>query len=215
MNESQINLLNHLWKQFPQLVAQKETLMRSFSILCSCFRSGGKVLTCGNGGSASDSEHIVGELMKGFLLKRPLNEAQTDSLKAAGCPEPQKFAASLQCGLPAISLVSQSALLTAFVNDVQADMVFAQQTFSYGNRGDVLIALSTSGNSGNVVNAAIAAKAKGMAIISFTGESESKLSLISDETFRVPATETYQVQEYHLPLYHALCGLTDLELFLS
>lgn len=213
MNQAQTRLLEHLWEQYPQLLPQKQNLLDAFSLLCVCFSTQHKVLTCGNGGSAADSEHIVGELMKGFLLKRPLDRDQIRSLRAAGCGEPEQFAAGLQQGLPAISLVSQSALMTAFLNDVQPDMVFAQQAFAYGCPGDVLLALSTSGNSANVVNAALAAKAKGMEIIAFTGERESRLSAVSSVTFRVPAAETYRIQEYHLPLYHALCGLTELELF--
>ena len=213
MKDTTLAKIDTLIERYPALSVCRQSLTEAVEAICTTYKNGGKVIICGNGGSASDAEHIVGELMKGFLLKRPLDRDQIRSLRAAGCGEPEQFAAGLQQGLPAISLVSQSALMTAFLNDVQPDMVFAQQAFAYGCPGDVLLALSTSGNSANVVNAALAAKAKGMEIIAFTGERESRLSAVSSVTFRVPAAETYRIQEYHLPLYHALCGLTELELF--
>ncbi len=203
-----------LFERYPMLLPQKEILERACGFLVESYQSGGIVLTCGNGGSAADSEHIVGELMKGFLQRRPLNQKQREAIAAVSlCDSPERFAAGLQQGIPAISLVSQTALLTAFSNDVDPDMVFAQQVFAYGREKDVLIALSTSGNSKNVVNAAIAAKAKKMRVVSFTGAGGGKLSKISDAPFRAPAEETFLIQEFHLPLYHALCAMTEKKLF--
>lgn len=202
-----------LFSNTPALKELEQDFRESVSLLCGCFQAGGKLLTCGNGGSAADSEHIVGELMKGFLQKRPLTEEERAAIAASGCPDPEKFSENLQRGLPAISLVSQTALLTAFLNDVQPDMLFAQQVFAYGRPGDVLLGLSTSGNSANVVNAAYAAKARGMKVLAFTGEAESRLSKISDVTLKAPSCQTFRVQEYHLALYHALCGCVELTFF--
>jgi phosphoheptose isomerase len=176
-----------------------------------CFTAGHKVLTCGNGGSAADSEHIVGELMKAFRLPRPLTPKQTEALKAEFGPD--EAISQLQQALPAISLVSQTSLITAFANDVSADMVFAQQVLGYGQTGDVLIAISTSGRSKNVVNAAKTARAFGLHVIGLTGEAESPLSAVCSVTVRVPARETAQVQEHHLKVYHALCAMIEAELF--
>lgn len=206
-------LCQQLFQNTPSLLPLEKPFQKAVSLLCDCFQQGGKVLTCGNGGSAADSEHIVGELMKGFLLKRPLTEAECTAIAETGCPNPEQFAKKLQRGLPAISLVSQTALLTAFLNDVEPEMIFAQQVFAYGKTGDCLLVLSTSGNSANTVQAAYAAKARGMQTIAFTGQKESKLSQICTLTLQAPATQTFRVQEYHLALYHALCGCVELTLF--
>ena len=213
MTEQAEAFCRELFSNTPALKDLERDFREGVSLLCGCFQAGGKLLTCGNGGSAADSEHIVGELMKGFLQKRPLTEEERAAIASSGCPEPEKFSASLQRGLPAISLVSQTALLTAFLNDVQPDMLFAQQVFAYGRPGDVLLALSTSGNSANVVNAAYGAKARGMKVLAFTGEAESRLSQLSDIALRAPSRQTFRVQEYHLALYHALCGCVELTVF--
>lgn len=213
MNDAACRFKERLFETNPVLLPLQQDFEKAVEILCQSFQAGGKLLSCGNGGSAADSEHIVGELMKGFLLKRPLTEPECKAIAGTGCPNADDFANNLQRGLPAISLVSQTALLTAFLNDVKPDMLFAQQVFAYGREGDILIAISTSGNSANVVNAAYAAKARQMHVISFTGEADSKLSALSDITLRAPARETFRVQEYHLALYHALCGCVELNLF--
>lgn len=187
-----------LMTNFPSLAKIKSEIEKSTEIIINAFRNGNKVLACGNGGSAADCEHVAGELMKGFLLKREL----TDEDKIIF----GKHADSLQYGLPCIPLTSFSALSTAVINDNSADMMFAQQVFVLGNKNDILIALSTSGNSGNVVAAAEVAKSKGMKVISITGINESKLSEISDITIRIPDTETYRIQEFTLPVYHAMCA---------
>ena len=210
LNERQKAVLTQFLQRNPALHGEKENLLSAYRLLKDCYDGGGLVLTCGNGGSAADSEHIVGELMKGFLSRRPLNEK--DSAVFTGLAD-EKFPKNLQKALPAIALVSQTALLSAYANDVDASMVFAQQAYAYAKENDVLIGLSTSGNSANVVNAAIAAKAKGAKVIALTGEKESRLSELADVTFRVPSQETFIVQEYHLPIYHALCALIELAYF--
>ena len=205
---------------FDALIARRPELRQccrdieaAFSVLCESFRSGGKLLVCGNGGSASDSAHIVGELMKGFKSRRPLNQRQFEALEFA-CPgEGKALADHLQQTIKAIALTDQAAISTAFANDVAPDMVFAQQVLGYGRRGDVLIGLSTSGNSRNVVNACKVAKAFGVKTIGFTGEAGGALAGLCDVTIRVPARETYRVQEYHLPVYHALCAMLEAEIF--
>ncbi|MBE5758689.1 MAG: SIS domain-containing protein [Clostridiales bacterium] len=210
LNERQKAVLTQFLQRNPALQGEKENLLSAYRLLKDCYDGSGLVLTCGNGGSAADSEHIVGELMKGFLSRRPLNEK--DSAVFTGLAD-DNFPKKLQKALPAIALVSQTALLSAYANDVDASMVFAQQAYAYAKENDVLIGLSTSGNSANVVNAAIAAKAKGAKVIALTGEKESRLSELADVAFRVPSQETFIVQEYHLPIYHALCALIELAYF--
>ena len=158
---------------------------------------------CGNGGSAADSEHIVGELMKGFLSKREVTDERI----------PERLRKNLQGALPAISLPSQCAILSAFVNDVEPDMMYAQMVYGYAKENDLVIGISTSGNSKNVVNAVEVAKCVGAKTLSLTGQNESKLSELSDVTIRVPETETYKVQELHLPVYHYLCAGVEKAMF--
>ena len=175
-------------------------------MLLSSFRSGGKVLVCGNGGSAADAEHICGELLKKFKKRRGIPAEIAAKLR----PE---IADRLEGALPAISLVSMSGILTAFANDVSWETAFAQQVLGLAKAGDVLIALSTSGNSANCVAAAEVMKAVGGKTIAFTGANESRLSAVCDVAIRVPETETYKVQELHLPVYHALCAAIEEEMF--
>ncbi len=202
-----------LTDRYPELAVCAEEIVKAYEIMLDCYRSGGKMLFCGNGGSAADSEHIVGELMKGFLLKRPPLQADRDAFAALFPEDADYFTANLQRGIPAISLVSQSAVQTAFNNDVAADMVFAQQVYGYARPGDLVMGITTSGNSKNVVNAMKVAKAMGLATVGLTGAKESKLSALCDVTIRVPKTETYQVQELHLPVYHWLCAALEDEIF--
>lgn len=201
-----------LYSTYPALLSCRESIEKAFNALTECAKEKATVLVCGNGGSAADSEHIVGELMKGFNLRRPLCEEQKALFK--DIPNGSDFAAKLQCGIRAISLVSQTGVITAFANDVAADMIFAQQVFAYAQKSeDVLIALSTSGNSKNVVNAVYAAKAAGIRSIAITGENESKLSEYSDITIKLPAHTPFEVQEFTLPVYHALCATVEVEMF--
>ena len=171
------------------------------------------MLLVGNGGSASDAEHIVGELMKGFKLPRKLNEEYKQALLKADCHLGGILAENLQGALPAIALDGQLALTTAYMNDCEPLLCFAQQVNGYGSAGDVLFAISTSGNSRNVLFAATVARAKGMKIVGLTGASESKLSNLADVCIKVPQTETYMIQELHLPVYHCLCLMLEEKFF--
>jgi D-sedoheptulose 7-phosphate isomerase len=203
-----------LLKNHPALIACQNAIETARDLLIDTYREGGKLLLCGNGGSAADCDHIAGELLKGFFSHRPLSEedclALAESLPDGEAdPDLYLLAGQLQGGLPAISLPAQTAALTAVCNDTDPALIFAQLTWALGQAGDTLICLSTSGNSRNVVLAAKAAKTKGLRVLALTGENDSKLSELSDVTVRVPATETYRVQEYHLPVYHYLCAAVE------
>jgi D-sedoheptulose 7-phosphate isomerase len=206
-------ILDELIDTYPRLSSQKEATAAACQLLVDCYRAGGKVLVCGNGGSAADAEHIVGELMKGFRLKRPIPEIDVATIMATGYRNAAEVCRHMQCGLPAISLVSHSALYTAFANDVGAEMAFAQQVYGYGRRGDLLIAISTSGSSKNVLHAAAVAKSKGMTSIALVGAKVSPLQQLCTVTIAAPSEITYQIQEYHLPVYHALCAMVEEEFF--
>lgn len=201
-----MELIEELNVRYPQLRSCEGAISRALDLLLACYRGGGKVLTCGNGGSAADAEHIVGELMKKFRRHRVIDPEIAAKL-------PPELVAKLEGALPAVSLVSMSGILTAFANDVAWETAFAQQVLGLGRAGDVLIALSTSGNSANCVNAALVAKAKGMSVISLTGAAGGRLAELADAAICVPETETYKVQELHLPVYHALCARVEEELF--
>lgn len=208
--------MNHfetLLTRYPTLSACTEDIQKAENLMLKTYYAGGKLLVCGNGGSASDAAHIVGELMKGFLLKRPMNEETKKKFKDVLGEDCEAFAQNLQCGIPAIALDSQHALFTAYANDVDADYVYAQQVFGYARENDLFIGISTSGNSKNIVNAAKTAKALGIKTIALTGAKKSKLSAICDCTIRVPETETFMVQELHLPVYHYLCAEMEEEVF--
>lgn len=208
-----IDILDDLFLRYPALVTCRNVIEKAFLILKECYENGGKVLICGNGGSAADSEHIVGELMKGFLLKRKICSDDIEKIRILYPEDYEYLAGNLQGALPAISLVSQSAIFSAFTNDVAADMAFAQQVYGYGKKGDVLIGLSTSGNSKNVVNAIKVARAFCMKAIGMTGDAGGLIKKLCNVTINVPETETYRVQEYHLPIYHTLCAMIENEFF--
>lgn len=193
----------NLYERYPVLMQCSSDIEKALDLMCSVYKSKGKILVCGNGGSAADSEHIVGELMKGFMHKRPVKDERI----------PEHLRKNLQGALPAISLPSQSAILSAFINDVEPDMMYAQLVYGYARGNDLVIGLSTSGNSKNVVNAMEVAKCVGAKTLALTGEKESRLSEICDVTVRVPETETYKVQELHLPVYHFLCAQTEQFMF--
>ena len=206
-------LLQTLTDRYPALLPCREDIEASAQRIGDSFARGGKLLIAGNGGSAADAEHIVGELMKSFVLPRPLDAALKERMRSIDPQRGALLAQHLQQGLPAIALDGHPALSTAFQNDCEPQLVFAQQVIGYGREGDALLAISTSGNSENVLYAAIAAKAKGMAVIGLTGSRESRLSALADICIRVPATETYQVQELHLPVYHTLCMMWEKRFF--
>jgi phosphoheptose isomerase len=205
--------INQLIFSYPGLDVCRADIEAAFNVLRDCYRRGGKVLTCGNGGSASDAEHIVGELMKGYLLKRPVPEAMRTKLTATSPEDGDYLANHLQGGLPAFSLVSRTSLLSAIANDTAADMVYAQQVYGYGREGDVLIGISTSGNSANVIRAMQVARTLGLHIIGLTGRTGGKLKPLCDVCIRVPANDTTLIQERHLPIFHVLCAMLEEEFF--
>lgn len=195
--------MENLLKRYPLLKVCKQDVENALKLMLDTYKNGGKVLVCGNGGSAADSEHIVGELMKGFMLKRTVTDERI----------PRHLRCGLQGALPAISLPSQSSILSAFINDVEPDMMYAQLVYGYAKENDLVIGLSTSGNSKNVVNAIEVAKCVEAKTLALTGEKESRLSELCDVTIKVPETETYKVQELHLPVYHYLCAEVERQMF--
>ena len=196
-------IFNNLFERYPSLDCCKDDIFNAFKVIDDCYLNGGKLLCCGNGGSAADCDHLVGELMKGFLKKRPLSDKEKSAFSSSFVAD------SLQKGLPAISLCAHSALMTAFSNDEIPSLVFAQQVYAYAAKNDVLVAFSTSGNSENVVYAVEAAKAAGIISIGITGSNESKLSMLCDVCVRLPETETYKIQELTLPVYHCLAAMIE------
>ena len=195
------------------LTACIKEIEKAREALVSCYQKGGKLLLCGNGGSATACEHMAAELMKGFLKKRPIDAALATAMKE-NCPTlGTDVMAKLQKGLPAVALSSQTALITAFANDVDAALAFAQGVMALGGKGDVLLAVSTSGNSKNVLCAARVAKALGLAVIALTGQGGGELSTVADVCISVPADVTYKVQELHLPICHYLSAAVEATLF--
>lgn len=211
MKNTTLSHLDQLLNNYPKLLANKEDLVSAFNILSETYSAGGKLLICGNGGSAADSDHIVGELMKGFLKKRPVSDElaeKLDELDKSG-----ELSRHLQQGLPAISLSAHYALNTAICNDLSSDLMFAQQVLGYGRAGDVLLGISTSGNSRNVINAGIVARTLNLKTIGLTGEGGGKMNELFDLVIRVPSNRTPDIQEFHLPVYHTLCAMLEEEFF--
>ncbi len=198
-----------LCQRYPILEPLCEDIAAGYAVMEQCYRRGGKLLIAGNGGSAADAEHIVGELMKGFKLARPVDAAFRERLTAVNSELGEVLGAHLQGALPAIALDGHPALSTAYSNDCEPLLGFAQQVYGYGREGDVLLAVSTSGNSQNVLYAATVAKAKGMQVVGLTGARDSRLSALADVTVKVPNTETYMIQELHLPVYHCWCLMLE------
>ena len=207
------NLVDELIERYPILEPGRKDITEAFHILLNCFRGQGKLLIAGNGGSAADAEHIVGELMKGFVLKREIDENLKDKLRNVDYDMGNKLSRKLQLSLPAIALSNHSSLNTAFSNDVDGQLCFAQQVLGYGKVGDVFLGISTSGNSANVLYAAIVAKAQGMKVIGLTGRGGGRLADMADVVVAVDEKETYKVQELHLPIYHCLCLMVESEMF--
>lgn len=205
--------LNQLFGRYPALEACRQEIEAAYELLRGCFTAGGRLLVCGNGGSAADSLHIVGELMKGFALSRKLSADWEEKFKQV-CPEMAPYLMeNLQGALPAISLVSETALSTAYANDQAPDLSFAQQVLGQGKAGDVLLCISTSGNSTNVLYAAAVARAMELGVIGLAGQGGGRLKELSDVCICAPSRITYQIQEYHLPIYHALCLALEREFF--
>lgn len=214
MTESYINKhIDTLIDRYPKLAVCRESIQQAYDILQKAYTEGRKLLVCGNGGSASDSEHIVGELMKEFKLKREVYKDQADTLKQIDPELGSILAEHLQGALPAITLTGHSSLTTAFMNDSLPELIFAQQVNGYGRPNDIFLGISTSGNSRNVLFAAVAARSKGMKVLGLTGCSPCKLAQLADVCIQVPETETYKIQELHLPVYHCLCMMLEEHFF--
>lgn len=215
LKKTTLEKVEELIERYPALAVCREDLRAAVQAICESYAGGHKLLVCGNGGSASDSEHIVGELMKGFLLPRKLGAQERQAFEKA-CPASAAYLMeNLQGTLPAVSLVNSVGLGTAFANDQAPDLVFAQQVLGLGAAGDVLIAISTSGSSQNVLYALDVARAKGLRTIALTGEKGGRMAAehLAETVIRVPATETFKIQEYHLPVYHMLCIAAEHEFF--
>ena len=204
-----------LVKRYPQLEVCKNSIEEAYNILCECFSTGHKLLIAGNGGSCADADHIVGELMKGFKKKRPVEDDFSKLLSSINEPLGSELGEKLQKGLPAIALHNHQGLNTAFINDVPNGglLMYAQQILTYGEEGDVFLAISTSGNSKNIAYANVVAKAKGVKIIGLTGQNGGLLNDIADVIIKAPSNETFMIQEYHLPIYHCLCLMLEERFF--
>lgn len=211
MNSSQIK--DELFTRYPQLVSCSQSFDSAFGVICDCYKNGNKVLVAGNGGSAADSDHIVGELMKSFLFIRKVDNEFSGEIEKLYGDEGKQLVSKLEGGLPTIPLTSMPALSTAYANDTSGTACFAQMTQVLGRKGDVFIGISTSGNSQNIVFALMAARARHMTTICLTGASGGKCASLSDICIKVPENETFKVQELHLPVYHALCAMTEADLF--
>ena len=214
MTDSYINKhIDTLTERYPRLTVCREQIQNAYDMLKQAYSEGRKLLVCGNGGSASDSEHIVGELMKEFKLKREIYKNQAEAMKQIDPELGAILAKHLQGALPAIALTGHSSLTTAFMNDSNPELIFAQQVNGYGKAGDIFLGISTSGNSRNVLFAAVAAKAKGLKVIGLTGQKPCRLAQLADVCIQVPETDTYKVQELHLPVYHCLCMMLEEQFF--
>ncbi|PWM75054.1 MAG: phosphoheptose isomerase [Bacillota bacterium] len=212
MKETTRRILDDLTARYAPLAACRADIERAFETMNGCFAAGGKLLLCGNGGSAADCEHIAGELLKSFRIKRPVTAAFAEKLKAAGdCSE--TLAARLERGLPVISLCGHPAFSTAFINDSEPLLTYAQQVHALGRKGDVLLSISTSGNAKNCYYAAVTARALGMKTLLLSGRTGGALKEVSDCAVIVPESETYKIQELHLPVYHCLCAMLENEFF--
>ncbi len=203
------SILDELVTRYPDLKSAETDIAAAYELMKDAYDNGGKLLIAGNGGSASDSEHIVGELMKGFTKRRPVDEDFSRKLMQADASLGAELAAKLQGALPAIALTGHNALSTAYANDVDGIYTFAQQLYGYGCAGDVFLGISTSGSSRNVLAAAAVAKAKGIKTIGLTGGTGGRLKETADCAIVVPESETYKIQELHLPIYHALCRMLE------
>lgn len=202
-----------LMRRYPQLECVREDFINAYLAMEECYENGGKLLIAGNGGSAADAEHMAGELMKRFKIFRPVSEEYAKRLEEIDPIRGAELAKNLECSLMAIPLVAHEALTTAYINDVDGLGVFAQQLFGYGNAGDVFLGISTSGNSKNIMNATVVARASGIRVVGLTGAKGGELSAVADVAIKVPECETYMVQELHLPIYHCWCLMLEDKFF--
>jgi D-sedoheptulose 7-phosphate isomerase len=216
MNNLDNRLKKHidlLITRYPALKEIKQSIINAYLVMEECYLNGGKMLIAGNGGSAADSEHIAGELMKRFKIPRPVSKQFAEKLKAVDEERGSALAKNLECSLMAIPLVAHEALTTAYINDVDGLGVFAQQLFGYGKAGDVFLGISTSGNSKNIMNATVVARAAGIKVIGLTGAKGGELAEVANVVVKVPETETYMIQELHLPIYHCWCLMLEDKFF--
>lgn len=202
-----------LVKRYPQLASIRQNIVDAYLLIEESYANGGKLLIAGNGGSAADSEHIAGELMKRFKIPRPVSKEYANKLKAIDSERGAALAKNLERSLMAIPLVAHEALTTAYINDVDGLGVFAQQLLGYGRKGDVFLAISTSGNSENIMNATVVARASGIKVIGLTGTKGGELARIADVAVKAPGIETYMIQELHLPIYHCWCLMLEDKFF--
>lgn len=202
-----------LIERYPMLEMVKKDIIGGYLVLEECYEKGGKLLVAGNGGSAADSEHIAGELMKRFKTPRPVSPEYAEKLKKIDPERGKALAQNLECSLMAIPLVAHEALTTAYINDVDGLGVFAQQLFGFGRPGDVFLGISTSGNSKNIMNATVVARASGIKVIGLTGAKGGEVAEVADVVVKVPETETYMIQELHLPIYHCWCLMLEDKFF--
>lgn len=198
-----------LISRYPQLSEIKQSIIDGYLLMEEAYENGGKLLIAGNGGSAADSEHIAGELMKRFKIERPVPQEFAEKLKEADPVRGEQLARNLEQSLTAIPLVAHEALSTAYINDVDGYGVFAQQLYGFGRKNDVFLGISTSGNSKNVMNAVVVAKAMGIRVLGLTGADGGELARKADVAVRVPSKETYMIQELHLPIYHCWCLMLE------
>ncbi len=202
-----------LISRYPLLEVIRQDIIDGYLIMEECYLNGGKLLIAGNGGSAADSEHIAGELMKRFKLPRPISEELSEKLKNVDVVRGEALSKQLESSLMAIPLVAHEALSTAYINDVDGLGVFAQQLLGFGRPGDVFLGISTSGNSENVMRATVVARAIGIKVVGLTGQKGGELATVADAIVKVPATETYMIQELHLPIYHCWCMMLEDKFF--
>jgi D-sedoheptulose 7-phosphate isomerase len=208
-----MELLRQFFERHKELAYLEEQVRQAILVIAEAFRNGNKLLVCGNGGSSADADHIVGELMKGFEMKRPLDPTLQDVLKEQYGEHGAALASSLQQGLPAISLSAHTALLTAVANDMGGEYIYAQQVAGYGKPNDVLWAISTSGNSVNVIKALMVAKSAGLTTIGMTGETGGDMNALCDVLLNIRGSSTARIQELHLPVYHVICRMIEVEIF--
>ena len=213
MKQKTVEFYEDFFERQPRLAPLRSAVLEAVGLLTDTFAAGGKLLLCGNGGSCADCDHIAGELLKGFLLRRPVEQEFADAMRAEFGKEGAAVAAKLQRGLPAISLTAHAAALSAFANDVDPVLVYAQQVLAYGAPGDLLIGISTSGGAANVAAAVQTARALGIPSIGLTGRDGGRLAQLASLALIAPEQETYRIQECHLALYHLLCGAVEYELF--
>lgn len=198
-----------LIERYPVLEEVREDIINAYLVMEECYENDGKLLIAGNGGSAADAEHIAGELMKRFKTPRPVTSEFAEKLIKIDPVRGENLAKNLERGLMAIPLVAHEALTTAYINDVDGLGVFAQQLFGFGRPNDVFLGISTSGNSKNIMSATVVARALGLKVIGLTGATGGELATVANVSVKVPATETYMIQELHLPIYHCWCLMLE------